>query len=174
MAICHRLVALAFALAGYVAFAQIVGTVESVSGNVIHVKTGLSRLLRRCGNGGLEGQDVLRSLACCGRRCHSLPGITQMPPAGLSRKRWQLNITNVFAVITKVADGEFEVFLQTRTPTRNRPTRRKARLLKSARRRYSSPVPRTISPRITGRDVQVVGLVLGNGQIQATRVTVCD
>jgi len=82
-----------------------------------------------------------------------------------------LNITNFYAVITKVTGSGFEVLTNPNADPQSAYRKENKSIDVDADTVFESCAWEDLKQ---GRDVQVVGLVLGNGGIRATRVTVYE
>ena len=87
-----------------------------------------------------------------------------------------LNITNVYAVITKVTDSGFEVFTNPNADPASAYRKEIRKVAIDANTAFEESAREDLKP---GRNVQIVGLRIGglrtgNGEIQATRVIVYE
>jgi hypothetical protein len=162
-----------FAIGGSAAFGQVVGgTVESVSGNVLYINTGAQPVTL---------YTDARTEVWKGRIFHDLSPVatgddisaryrTEADGRLVAETLW-LNITNISAVITKVADTRFEVFTNPNADLQSAYKKENKTIDVDADTAFEGSAAEDLKP---GRNVQVVGLVLGNGEIRATRVTVYE
>ena len=82
-----------------------------------------------------------------------------------------LNISNISVVITKVTGNTFEVLTNPNADPQSAYRKENKTIEVNVDTTFESSAQEDLIP---GRNVQVVGLELGNGAIQATRVTVYD
>jgi hypothetical protein len=159
-------------LAGSGAFAQVVGTVERVSGNVIYVATGAKPIALYT--------DVHTEI-WKGKVFHDLSQVvvgdhitaryrTDASGRFIADALW-LDITNLYAVTTKVTGSGFEVLTNPNADPQSAYRKENKSIEVDADTVFESCAREDLKQ---GRDVQVVGLVLGNGDIRATRVTVYE
>lgn len=151
---------------------SIVGTVEAISRNVIYVQSGLQLT-------ALSVDD--RTEVWKGKVFHDLSQLevgddltaryrTDASGKLVADAIW-LNIVNVFAVITKAGDNEFEVFTNPNADPQSAYKKEDKFVTVDADTTFEASRREDL---IQGRNVQVVGLNLKNGTIQATRVTVYE
>jgi hypothetical protein len=159
-------------LSGSGAFAQVVGTVERVSGDVIYVTTGAKPIaLYTDANTEVWKGRVFHDLS------HVMVGdniTARYRTDGSGRliadALW-LNITNFYAVITKVTGSGFEVLTNPNADPQSAYKKENKSIEVDADTVFESCAREDLKQ---GRDVQVVGLVLVNGDIRATRATVYE
>jgi hypothetical protein len=155
---------------------SIVGTVQSVSGNTVYINSS---------GGGPNGLVALstdaRTEVWKGREFHDLSPVTagdrvaaryHADASGnpVIDAMW-LNISNISAVITKVTGNTFEVLTNPNADPQSAYRKENKTIEVDVDTTFESSAQEDLIP---GRNVQVVGLELGNGAIQATRVTVYD
>jgi hypothetical protein len=151
---------------------SVIGTVESVSGKVIYVQTGLQVLT-------LTATD--RTEVWKGKVFHDLSPVAvgdditarcRMDVAGklVAETVW-LNIVNLFAVITKTGDNEFEMFANPNTDPQSAYKKEFKLVAIDADTIFEASAREDLKQ---GRNVQVMGSDLKNGTIHATRVTVYE
>lgn len=150
----------------------IVGTVESVSGNLIHVKSGEQLLT-------IHVDDHTETWK--GRMFHDLSPL-QVGDDFWSRCRkdasgklvaeaiW-INIVNFFGVIRRVNGNTFEVFTNPKADPHTGYTKENKLIRLDADTIFESSEKEDLKE---GREVQTVGLDLRNGIVKATRVTIYE
>jgi hypothetical protein len=151
---------------------SVVGTVEGVSGNQVYVKSGLQTF-------ALLSDE--RTQVWKGKVFHGLAPVevgddiiarcqTEASGKLVAEAMW-LNIVNFFGVITKTTDGEFELFTNPNADPQSAYKQENKIIHVDDGTMFDSSAREDLK---AGRGVQVVGLHLKNGSIQATRVTVYE
>ena len=171
------------ALAASFAFAQtqpvsspqpkfILGTVEAVSGNVVYVNTDV-QVVALTADGSTEVWK--------GKMFHDISQVAvdddisaryRINAAGklVAESVW-LNIENVFGVITKTGENQFEIFTNPNADPQSGYKKENKMVAVDADTIFEESAKEDLKQ---GRNVQVVGLDLKNGTILATRISVYE
>ena len=152
----------------------VIGTVKSISGNVISVETG-KRVIAVFADGNT---DIWK-----GKIFHDLL-LVQVGDDFAGRCRAdasdrlvadliELNVVNFFGIITRVGGGgdSFDMFTNPKADPQSVYIKKNLKVTVDSDTLFSSSAEEDLK---AGRDVQMVGLDLKNGTIRATRVTVYE
>jgi Domain of unknown function (DUF5666) len=150
----------------------VIGTVESVSGNIIHVKTGASPITIHS-----DGQTEIWK----GRTFHDLSPL-KVGDNITARCRWDgpgklvalsiwANITNFYGVITSVNADSFEVLTNPNADPQSAYRKEHKVIYVDADTIFEASAKEDLK---IGRGVQVVGLDLKDAKVQASRLTVYE
>lgn len=149
----------------------IVGTVQSVTGNQIHVLSGEKLLTLHVD----DHTEIWKGKA--------LPDLSQLEMgddiSARCRKLFDrlvaeaiwINIVNFFGVITKVKGDSFEVFTNPNADPESAYKKENKSVRFDAETSFESSAEEDLK---VGREVQTVGLDLKNGIVKATRVTIYE
>lgn len=155
------------------AFAQsVVGAVERVSGNMIQVKTGAQPVaLYTDAHTEIWKGQVFHDLKPVAVGDSIMARYRADASGKLVADAVWLNITNFWGVITRVADNEFNVLTNPNADPESAYKKENKAVEVDANTTFEASAEGDLKP---GRNVQVVGLVLKNGEIEATRVIVYE
>src|SRR5262249_13928763 len=153
-------------------FMAVVGTVESISGNLIHVRSGAQLLTLRVDDHtevwkgkifhDLSTVEIGDDLSA---RCH------KNASAQLVAEAIWINIVNFFGVITNVNGETFEVLTNANADPHSGYKKEDKLIRFDADTIFESSEKEDLK---VGREVQTVGLDLRNGTVKATRVTIYE
>jgi hypothetical protein len=149
----------------------IIGTVQSVTGNQIHVISGANLLTLHVNEHteiwkgkALPDLSQLKMGDDISARCRRLSGRL------VAEAIW-INIVNFFGVITKANGNTFEVFTNPNADPHSGYTKEHKFIRFDADTIFESSEKEDLK---VGREVQTVGLDLRNGIVKATRVTIYE
>jgi hypothetical protein len=149
----------------------IIGTVQSVTGNQIHVLSGAKVLTVNVDDHteiwkgkALPDLSTLEMGDDISARCRKVSG-------GLLAEVIWINIVNFSGVITKVTGNSFEVFTNPNADPQSAYKKENRLVRFDADTIFQSSEKRDLKK---GREVQTVGLDLRNGIVKATRVTIYE
>lgn len=153
--------------------ASVVGTVQKVSGNMVYINTreGLLALSTDAQTEVWKGKEF-HDLSPVAPGDHIAARYRADASGGnpVVEAMW-LNITSLYAVITRVTGTTFEVLTNPNADPQSSYKMENKTVEVDANTTFVTSAQEDLKP---GRNVQIVGLEIGNGEIQATRVTVYD
>jgi len=151
---------------------NIVGTVERVLGNVIYFKTGVQLVSLTID----DNTEIWK-----GKYVHDLSSVetgddiaarcrTEASGTLVATSLW-LNIVNLFGVVTKTGDGQFEILTNPNADPQSA-YKKEIRIVElDGDSTFDSSAKEDLKP---GRGVQVVGLRLKNRNVRAAHITVYE
>lgn len=153
-------------------FKTVVGTVESVSGDVVTILSGKDTLLLAVdAKTAIWKGKMFHDLSMI-RRGDTIIARYAVEPAGklLAEEMW-LNIVNFYGDITRLTASGFEVWTNPNADPQSAYKKEVRTVNVDADTKFEASASEDLRP---GRSVQVIGVDLGAGTVGATKVTVYE
>jgi hypothetical protein len=153
-------------------FTSVVGTVESVTGNIVYINTGpWITPLHTDDHTAIWKGKIFHDLSALKSGDDVLAKCRKNSAGNLIAIEIWDNITNFYGVITKVDGDSFEVFTNPNADPKSAYKKERKVVVVDAETVFQSSAKEDLK---VGRGVHVVGLDLKDGKVSATRLTIYE